>query len=226
MLRLWKICNKNKKASTKGTPSVKYSLVFPTPPVLNIRYVSAQPRYVTGMFPPPLHDTIAIRMVGCRHGNTVMLPFVCWMKWPIARSDRGRHTGYDWAVAASIVLATSRSGGWQAGGDGSSLRQRAMETGSKAKVLLLFRAGTQSTTLWESPPTLLGRLSIFESFILAWTHPQQVNKRKAEDSDMYHRDWLFLGLSANILRMNIRDFLAILVTTKYLEQNAAPEPGT
>lgn len=112
-LSLWKICNKNKKASTKGTPSVKYSLVFPTPPVLNIRYVSAQPRRVTGMFPPPLHDAIAIRMVGCRHSNTVMLPFVCWMKWPIVRSDRGIHTGYDWAVAAPIVLATGRSGGWQ-----------------------------------------------------------------------------------------------------------------
>lgn len=80
MLRLWKVHNKNKKASTEGAPSVKYSLVFPAPPVLNIRYVSAQPRYVTGMFPPPLYDAIAIRMAGCRHGNTVMLPFVHRMK--------------------------------------------------------------------------------------------------------------------------------------------------
>lgn len=80
MLRLWKVSNKNKKASTKGAPSVKYSLVFPTPPVLNIRYVSAQPWYVTGMFPPPLCDATAIRMAGCRHGNIVMLPFVRWIK--------------------------------------------------------------------------------------------------------------------------------------------------
>lgn len=33
------------------------------------------------------------------------------------------HPRYGWAVAAPIVLATGRSGGWQAGGDGSSLHQ-------------------------------------------------------------------------------------------------------
>lgn len=93
-----------------------------------------------------------------------------------------------------------------AGGDGSSLRQRAMATGSKSKRLLLFRAGTQSKTVLGSPPTLLGRLSIFESFVLACTHPQHVNKRKVEGSYMYHRVWLFLRLSANTLRVNIRDF--------------------
>lgn len=80
MLRLRKVCNKNKKASTEGALSVKYSLVFPVTPVLNIRYISAQPRYVTGMFRFPLYDAVAIRMVGCHHGNSVMLPFVCWMK--------------------------------------------------------------------------------------------------------------------------------------------------
>lgn len=60
----------------KGTPSVKYSLVFPAPPVLNIRYVSAQPWCVTGMFSPPLQDAIAIQLAGRCHGNTAMLPFV------------------------------------------------------------------------------------------------------------------------------------------------------
>lgn len=60
----------------KGTPSVKYSLVFPAPPVLNIRYVSAQPWCVTGMFSPPLQDVIAIQLAGRSHGNTAMLPFV------------------------------------------------------------------------------------------------------------------------------------------------------
>jgi len=64
----------------EGTPSVKYSLVFPALPVLNIRYVSVQPLYVTGMFPSPLYDATAIRMVGCHHGNAVMLPFVRRMK--------------------------------------------------------------------------------------------------------------------------------------------------
>lgn len=79
-MHLQKVCNKNKKTSTEDALSVKYSLVFPAPPVLNIRYVSAQPQYVAGMFSPPLHDAVAIRMAGCRHGNTVMLPFVRRMK--------------------------------------------------------------------------------------------------------------------------------------------------
>lgn len=111
MLHLWKVCNKNKKASSEGTPSVKYSLVFPMPPVLNIRYISAQLRYVTGMFPPPLYDALAVWMAGCRHGNTVMLPFVRRMKWPVARSASSMRARYGWAVAAPIVLATGRSGG-------------------------------------------------------------------------------------------------------------------
>lgn len=130
MLRLWKVSNKNKKASTKGALSVKYSLVFPTPPVLNIRYVSAQPRYVTGMFPPPLCDATAIRMVGCRHGNIVMLPFVRRIKWPVARSNwaaGGTGRGQVWAgarrrqgpaVSPAITLSSPGLSDEPAGGQG------------------------------------------------------------------------------------------------------------
>lgn len=47
----------------KGTPSVKYSLVFPAPPVLNIRYVSAQPWRVAGMLSPPSQHPFSWRGV-------------------------------------------------------------------------------------------------------------------------------------------------------------------
>lgn len=56
------------------------------------------------------------------------------------------HIRHGWAVAVSIVLATSRSGGWQAGGDGSSLHQTEIETGSISKPPLLFGAGAGSAT--------------------------------------------------------------------------------
>lgn len=63
MLHLWKICNKN-EARVEGAPNVKYSLVFPTLRVLNIRCVSAQPLCMAGMPPSPIYDARAIWMVG------------------------------------------------------------------------------------------------------------------------------------------------------------------